>query len=95
MALLLYIIIGGFIVLWIVQSILNNTRSSKLQGASGRRGFIGASRYPRLEHQITKRCNWDESAKERLIRATHARYPDKDEKWVLEKVLFDLERDFR
>lgn len=91
MSFIFYLVIGVFVFLWIMQSVQRGNRRLTAR----RKGWLGMSRQAGLERKIIARCNWDETAKDRIIRATQARFPDKDELWVLEKVLFDLERDYR
>jgi hypothetical protein len=47
------------------------------------------------ENRLHTLCNGDMKTVHRLIESARNRYPDRDDKWVCEKVIYDLERDRR
>ncbi|UBF28331.1 hypothetical protein K9N68_10870 [Kovacikia minuta CCNUW1] len=50
---------------------------------------------PKQMGQLLERLRGDRSAANRLIENMRSRYPGKSDKWVLDKVMYDLERDRR
>jgi hypothetical protein len=48
-----------------------------------------------LQMKLIKLLHFDRAAAERLVESARAKYPDRNEKWIWEKVILDLERDRR
>ena len=46
-----------------------------------------------INRQVLQATRGDRDLAQRLMRQVRLRYPDKDEQWHVEKVLYDLERD--
>lgn len=51
--------------------------------------------YSGLWHQLLIRVQFDIATAERLLYQCQQRYPHKNERWQIEKVIWDLERDRR
>lgn len=49
--------------------------------------------YSGLWHQLLIRCNFDISLAERLVANCQKQHPNKDDRWCIEKCLWDIERD--
>lgn len=50
---------------------------------------------PAIQQRLYQLVYGDRATADRLLRQARSRYPDRSEQWILEKVVFDLERDRR
>lgn len=66
---------------WQENRLDSKVRRSKSHGFSG------------LWHQLLIRVNFDISTAERLVETLRRKHPGKNDRWYIEKAIFDLERD--
>jgi len=65
----------------------NSYLAKAIRASNNSPGYAGAW------HQLLKLVNFDVGLAERLVNQCKWRNPDKNDRWCIEKVIYDLERD--
>lgn len=104
-----FIVVGAliFLLLGVVNWFVERRRKGKTLSYLPRSQFINSPRkqvarsdqvdaaFVQLRSKVVQMCGWDEPLANRLIAHVRSNHPGKSDKWVLEKVILDLERDRR